>query len=243
MVARLLYRDGLMLVIDKPAGLPVHRGPRGAAAKAAGIPGALQDYFDALRFGLPRPPELAHRLDRETAGCLVLGRHRKALATLGDLFKDGKVGKTYWAVVEGGPQDDEGTIDLPLGKRNQDRGWWMKVDPAGQPSLTTWKVMGRAAGAQPLTWLALEPVTGRTHQLRVHCQAMGWPIVGDTIYGTAPRFGGPGLQLLSREIVVPLYKNKDPIRVTAPVPPQMREALMACGWRDEESAVTASPPP
>ncbi|MGV3634501.1 MAG: RluA family pseudouridine synthase [Pseudorhodoplanes sp.] len=243
MVARLLYRDGLMLVIDKPAGLPVHRGPRGAAAKAAGIPGALQDHFDALRFGLPRPPELAHRLDRETAGCLVLGRHRKALATLGDLFKDGKVGKTYWAVVEGGPQDDEGTIDLPLGKRNQDRGWWMKVDPAGQPSLTTWKVMGRAAGAQPLTWLALEPVTGRTHQLRVHCQAMGWPIVGDTIYGTAPRFGGPGLQLLSREIVVPLYKNKDPIRVTAPVPPQMREALMACRWRDEDSAVTASPPP
>jgi tRNA pseudouridine32 synthase/23S rRNA pseudouridine746 synthase len=235
MVARLLYRDGLMLVIDKPAGLPVHRGPKGAAAKAAGIAGALQDHFDALRFGLPRPPELAHRLDRETAGCLVLGRHRKALAALGNLFKDGKVGKTYWAVVEGGPQDDEGTIDLPLGKRNQGRGWWMKVDPAGQPSLTTWKVMGRAAGAQPLTWLALEPITGRTHQLRVHCQAMGWPILGDTIYGNAPRFGGPGLHLLSREIVVPLYKNKDPVRVTAPVPPQMREALMACGWTGNES--------
>jgi tRNA pseudouridine32 synthase/23S rRNA pseudouridine746 synthase len=243
MVARLLYRDGLMLVIDKPAGLPVHRGPKGAAAKAAGIPGALQDHFDALRFGLPRPPELAHRLDRETAGCLVLGRHRKALATLGELFKDGKVGKTYWAVVEGGPEADEGTIDLPLGKRNQDRGWWMKVDPAGQPSLTTWKVMGRCAGILPLTWLALEPVTGRTHQLRVHCQAMGWPILGDTIYGNAPRFDGPGLQLLSREIVVPLYKNKDPVRVTAPVPPQMREALMACGWTSENPVVRAAPRP
>ena len=243
MVARILYRDGLMLVIDKPAGLPVHRGPKGAAAKAAGIPGALQDHFDALRFGLPRPPELAHRLDRETAGCLVLGRHRKALATLGDLFKDGKVGKTYWAVVEGGPQDDEGTIDLPLGKRNQDRGWWMKVDPAGQPSLTTWKVMGRAVGTLPLTWLALEPVTGRTHQLRVHCQAKGWPILGDTIYGSGPRFGGPGLQLLSREIVVPLYKNKDPVRVTAPVPPQMRAALTACGWSGDEASPTISPPP
>lgn len=245
MVTRLLYRDGLMLVIDKPAGLPVHRGPRGAATKAAGIEGALQDHFDALRFGLPRPPELAHRLDRETAGCLVLGRHRKALATIGDLFKAGKVGKTYWAVVEGSPQEDEGTIDLPLGKRNQDRGWWMKVDPAGQPSLTTWKVMGRAHGpaSQPLTWLALEPVTGRTHQLRVHCQAMGWPILGDTIYGNAPRFSGPGLHLLSREIVVPLYKNKDPVRVTAPVPPQMRETLMACGWReDEPSRLTTSPP-
>jgi tRNA pseudouridine32 synthase/23S rRNA pseudouridine746 synthase len=231
MVARLLYRDGLMLVIDKPAGLPVHRGPKGAATKAAGIQGALQDHFNALRFGLPRPPELAHRLDRETAGCLVLGRHRKALATLGDLFKTGKVGKTYWAVVEGGPETDEGTIDLPLGRRNRDRGWWMKVDPAGQPSLTTWRVMGRGNGR---AWLALEPVTGRTHQLRVHCQAMGWPILGDTIYGNGPRFGGPGLHLLSRQIVVPLYKNKDPVRVAAPVPPQMREALMACGWSDKD---------
>jgi tRNA pseudouridine32 synthase/23S rRNA pseudouridine746 synthase len=278
MVARLLYRDGLMLVIDKPAGLPVHRGPKGAAAKAAGIEGALQDHFDALRFGLPRPPELAHRLDRETAGCLVLGRHRKALATLGDLFKASKVGKTYWAVVEGGPEAEEGTIELPLARRDQSRGWWMKVDPAGQPSLTTWKVMGRSSpsparggglsrsdgvgagrsdeavtppgafGATlPLqgrdyTWLALEPVTGRTHQLRVHCQAMGWPILGDTIYGTAPRFGGPGLHLLSREIVVPLYKNKEPVRVTAPVPPQMREALMACGWRSEDDATTSAHP-
>ncbi len=242
MVTRLLYRDGLMLVLDKPAGLPVHRGPKGAASKAAGIAGALQDHFDALRFGLPRAPELAHRLDRETAGCLVLGRHRKALATLGDLFKEGKVGKTYWAVVEGGPEADQGTIDLPLGRKDQSRGWWMKVDPAGQPSLTTWTVMGRAAalGAQPLTWLALEPITGRTHQLRVHCQAMGWPILGDTIYGNGPRFGGPGLHLLSREIVVPLYKNRDPVRVTAPVPPQMRDALMACGWKEETA--TACPP-
>jgi tRNA pseudouridine32 synthase/23S rRNA pseudouridine746 synthase len=119
----------------------------------------------------------------------------------------------------------------------------MKVDPAGQPSLTTWTVMGRAsaAGTQPLTWLALEPVTGRTHQLRVHCQAMGWPILGDTIYGNGPRFGGPGLHLLSREIVVPLYKNRDPIRVTAPVPPQMRDALTACGWKDDDSATIAAP--
>lgn len=246
MITRLLYRDGLMLVLDKPAGLPVHRGPKGAATKAAGISGALQDHFDALRFGLPRAPELAHRLDRETAGCLVLGRHRKALVTLGELFSAGKIGKTYWAVVEGRPEADEGTIDLPLGRRDQSRGWWMKVDPAGQPSVTTWTVMGRAqdSNAKPLTWLALEPVTGRTHQLRVHCQAMGWPILGDTIYGNGPRFGGPGLHLLSREIVVPLYKNRDPIRVTAPVPPQMRDALTACGWIEKADAsdATAFPP-
>jgi tRNA pseudouridine32 synthase/23S rRNA pseudouridine746 synthase len=236
MEARLLYRDGLMLILDKPAGLPVHRGPRGAASKAAGQTGALQDHFDALRFGLPRAPELAHRLDRETSGCLVLGRHRKALATLGDLFKEGRVGKTYWAVVEGGPEAAQGTIDLPLGRLNETRGWWMKVDPNGAPSLTEWKVMGRNEGK---TWLALEPVTGRTHQLRVHCKAMGWPIMGDSIYGTAPRFGGPMLHLLSREIVVPLYRNRDPIRAVAPVPEHMREALAACGWKQEDEPQTS----
>ena len=81
-----------------------------------------------------------------------------------------------------------------------------------------------------MTWLALEPVTGRTHQLRVHCAAMGWPIVGDAIYGTAPRFDGPGLHLHAREVVVPMAKNRAPVRVTAPVPPHMRAQLIACGW-------------
>ena len=78
-----------------------------------------------------------------------------------------------------------------------------------------------------MSWLALEPLTGRTHQLRVHCAEMGWPIVGDAIYGSAPRSGGPPLHLHAREIVVPLYKNRAPIRVTAPVPPHMRAALEA----------------
>jgi tRNA pseudouridine32 synthase/23S rRNA pseudouridine746 synthase len=219
-LARLLYRDGLMLVIDKPAGIAVHRGPKGGAS--------LEDSFDVLRFGLPRAPALAHRLDRETSGCLVLGRHRKALELLGKLFKSGKVAKTYWAIAEGGPAAEQGTIDLPLGRQDESRGWWMKVDPQGQPAVTTWTVMGRGDG---ITWLALEPITGRTHQLRVHCQAMGWPIVGDSIYGTARRGGGPGLQLLSREIVVPISKNKEAVRVTAPVPAHMRERLMACGWK------------
>ena len=85
-----------------------------------------------------------------------------------------------------------------------------------------------------ITWLALEPLTGRTHQLRVHCAAVGWPIVGDAIYGTAPRSGGPGLHLHSREIVVPIAKNRDPVRVTAPVPAHMRERLSACGWNDAD---------
>ena len=244
MVSRLLYRDGLMLVIDKPAGFAVHRGPKGGES--------LQDYFDALRFGLPRPPALAHRLDRETSGCLVLGRHRKALAQLGRLFKTGAVQKTYWALIEGSPDAEEGIIELPLGRLDATRGWWMKHDPGGQPAVTKWRVLGRAEPASggtevtgasgdvkrfPLTWLALEPLTGRTHQLRVHCAEMGWPIVGDAIYGTAPRSGGPGLQLHAREIVVPLYKNRAPVRVVAPVPAHLREPLTRCGWQGEDSGL------
>src|SRR5271170_7615015 len=155
MVSRLLYRDGLMLVLDKPAGFAVHRGPKGGES--------LEDHFDALRFGLPRAPALAHRLDRDTSGCLVLGRHRKALAQLGKLFKNGAIDKTYWAVVEGGPDEDEGLIELPLGRLDVTRGWWMKHDPEGQPAVTRWKVMGRnfplPQGGGKITWLALEPLT------------------------------------------------------------------------------------
>jgi tRNA pseudouridine32 synthase / 23S rRNA pseudouridine746 synthase len=234
MVSRLLYRDGLMLVLDKPAGFAVHRGPNGGES--------LEDHFSALRFGLPRAPALAHRLDRDTSGCLVLGRHRKALAQLGKLFKNGVINKTYWAVVEGSPDAEEGGIELPLGRLDMTRGWWMKHDPKGQPAVTKWKVLGRNSGK--LAWLALEPMTGRTHQLRVHCAEMGWPILGDAIYGTAPRSGEPGLQLHAREIVVPLYKNRAPIRVTAPVPQRMEEWLAQCGWQgetiDAERAASAS---
>ena len=217
--ARVLHRDGLMLVIDKPAGLPVHRGPKGGPN--------LEASFDALRFGLPRPPVLAYRLDRDTSGCLVLGRHRKATASLGLLFKHGRISKTYWAVVQGGPEETEGNIDLPIGRLNAERGWWQKIDEDGQKAATNWKVLGRSEG---LTWLSLEPLTGRTHQLRVHTKAMGWPIVGDNIYGNGPRFGEPRLHLHAREIVIPISRNKEPVRVTAPAPEHMHERLRACGW-------------
>lgn len=225
--ARVLHRDGLMLIIDKPAGIPVHRGPRNAHDKSGT---ALEDHFHGLQFGLPRPPVLAHRLDRDTSGCLVLGRHRKATATLGLLFKHNRIKKMYWAVVEGSPQDDSGTIDIPIGRMNPERGWWQKPDPDGLPSTTNWTVLGRSTGGPPLTWLALEPVTGRTHQLRVHCAAMGWPIIGDTIYGSAERFGDVTLHLHARAITVPLSKNKPPVHVEAPAPGHMHERLKACGW-------------
>jgi tRNA pseudouridine32 synthase / 23S rRNA pseudouridine746 synthase len=259
MVSRLLYRDGLMLVIDKPAGMAVHAGPPNSRNQNESV----EDHFDSLRFGLPRPPALAHRLDRDTTGCLILGRHRKALAQLGKLFRSRAIDKLYWAAVEGTPAAEEGVIEFPLGRLDDTIGWWMKHDPQGQPAVTKWKVLGRArvnfssasphcdaaptrAGDTPppaevkdLTWLELEPLTGRTHQLRVHCAEMGWPIVGDNIYGNAPRYGGPTLHLHAREIVVPLYKNRPPIRVTAPVPAHMREALTACGWKDEEQTRAA----
>jgi len=217
---RLLHRDGMMLILDKPAGVPVHRGPKGGAS--------LEDRFDELRFGLPRAPALAHRLDRETAGCLVLGRHRKALAKLGLMFKQGKISKTYWAVVAGGPEADEGLIDKPLGRLDETRGWWMKVDPKGQPAQTRWRALGRGQWeGKPVAWIEFEPLTGRTHQLRVHSASEGWPIVGDPIYGE--RAGTP-LQLLARKIVVPMFANKPPVEAEAPVPEHMAAALGACGW-------------
>jgi len=111
--------------------------------------------------------------------------------------------------------------------------------------VTKWKVMGRAPGGA-LSWLALEPVTGRTHQLRVHCAAMGFPIFGDDIYGNeakerrarqirfVPRADAPGLQLHAREVLVPISRTKEPVRVVAPVPTHLRARLAACGWNGEE---------
>ena len=220
--ARLLYRDALMLIVDKPAGIAVHRGPKGGAS--------FEDDFDALRFGLPRKPALAHRLDRDTAGCLVLGRHRKALERLGRLFRQGKIAKTYWAVVAGGPSEDLGFIDKPLGRLDASRGWRMRVDPAGLPAQTRWRALGRGQWrGLAVAWLELKPLTGRTHQLRVHCAAEGWPILGDAIYGARGE-AGIALQLLARRVEAPLYKDRPPIVAEASAPEHMRETLAACGF-------------
>src|SRR5271156_315175 len=166
----LLYRDGLILVIDKPAGIAVHPGPGGGPN--------LESGFDTLRFGLPHPPALAHRLDRDTSGCLVLGRHPKALRRLGGLFAGGLAEKVYWAVVEGRPTEPEGRVQGGLKKLVHRSGWRMVVDPAGQRAVTDYRVLGTAGGR---AWLELRPRTGRTHQLRVHCAALGCPVVGDRV--------------------------------------------------------------
>ncbi|QRG08223.1 RNA pseudouridine synthase [Xanthobacter dioxanivorans] len=215
----ILHRDGMMLIIDKPCGLPVHAGPKGGET--------LADHLDALRFGLPRAPELAHRLDKDTSGCLVLGRHPKALALLGKLFASGVVGKTYVALTHGAPAQDEGRIDQPLAKRSPQRGWWMQAVPKGTPgaqeAITDYRVLHRAGG---FAVLALSPLTGRTHQLRAHLSTLGHPILGDAIYGGASRLpGGPRLHLHSRRVVVPLARNGPPVDVSAPLPPHMCETL------------------
>ena len=198
---RVLYRDGLIIVIDKPAGIAVHPGPGGGPN--------LESGFDELRFGLPHPPALAHRLDRDTSGCLVLGRHPKALRRLGMLFAGGKVEKVYWAVVEGQPPEREGRIETGLRKLSRGSGWRMIVDPAGQRAITDYRVCGAADGR---AWLELRPRTGRTHQLRVHCAELGCPVVGDPVYGNSE--SGEPLVLYARSISLPLYPTRPPLQIT-----------------------------
>jgi RluA family pseudouridine synthase len=222
---RVLYRDAHVLVIDKPAGFAVHRGPGGGPN--------LEGLLDTLRFGYKERPELGHRLDRDTSGCLALGRNRKGLARLGALFREGKVEKFYWAVVANSPPVDEGTIDRPLRKITRRDGWHMAIDPQGHHAVTHWRVLGRGEG---MSWLECRPATGRTHQIRVHAASLGCPILGDKQYGRAGEVWSRGhLMLHARRLVLPLKEGMPPVDVTAAPPPHMRAALSACGWREEAS--------
>jgi tRNA pseudouridine32 synthase / 23S rRNA pseudouridine746 synthase len=205
------------LVIDKPAGIAVHPGPGGGPD--------LESGFDALRFGLPHPPALAHRLDRDTSGCLVLGRHPKALRRLGALFSGGLVEKVYWAVVDGRPTAAEGRVETGLRKFTRGTGWRMVVDPAGQRAVTDYRLLATTAGR---SWLELRPRTGRTHQLRIHCATLGCPVVGDPVYGD--RLSGEALQLYARSVALPLYPARSPLEISAPVPPHMIAALARLGY-------------
>jgi tRNA pseudouridine32 synthase/23S rRNA pseudouridine746 synthase len=212
---RVLFRDKLIIVINKPAGIPVHPGPSGGPS--------LEDYFDALKFDLPHAPWLAHRLDRDTSGCLILGRQKKALRRLGRLFETGGITKTYWAIVHGGPKEDSGIIDGYLEKIKTPKGWYMKVsgkNENSQTAVTEWKVMKRDAD---WSWLELHPKTGRTHQIRIHCQSLGCPVIGDWVYGPQAKDGEtlPLLHLHARSIDIPLYEDQLPLHIEAPAPGHM----------------------
>ncbi len=218
---RILHRDADVLIIDKPAGIAVHAAP--------GVTHSLEAELPDLRFGLKWVPGLTHRLDRETSGCLVLGRHPQALRTLNRLFAEGAVEKTYWAIVEPGPDADAGEVDLPLLKVHRGRHWHGIVDPAGQAARTGWRVLGRAGGR---AWLELTPETGRTHQLRIHCASQGWPILGDRLYG-APARTEP-LHLHARAVRFRLNPKRPAIEAVAMPPAAVVDAFSACGFGNSQ---------
>jgi tRNA pseudouridine32 synthase/23S rRNA pseudouridine746 synthase len=210
LTAHILYRDALMLVIDKPAGLPVHPGHGGGET--------LEDHLDDLRLGLPARPQIVHRLDRDTSGCLALGRHPKALRKLNDLFAARRVTKIYHAWLDGVPDDQNGLIDCPIAPLDPQEPWRVIADPHGtrpgsREARTRWRVLEKRDSR---ALVELRPVTGRTHQLRVHCAHAGWPICGDSLHGNAAR--DAHLLLHARALIIPLYPKRDPIRVEAPLP-------------------------
>ena len=208
----MLFADRRFVVLDKPAGLKVHPGPGGGPS--------VEDWFPALSRGRDGP-WLVHRLDADTAGCLLVALRRTALHAAQAEFTAGRAGKTYWAIVTGQPGSLSGTVDLPLAKRSTaSMGWRMHVDQSGQRAITDWRLLRSAGG---LTWLELLPRTGRTHQIRVHCAALGCPLLGDAVYGVA----GPPLHLLSRAIALGL---DPPVAATADPPMAMQAAFSACGW-------------
>ncbi len=206
-----LFRDHRFVVLDKPAGLAVHPGPSGAAS--------VEDWFPLLS-RRKDGPWLAHRLDADTSGCLVIALRHAALLAAQACFASGTARKIYWAVVAGEVHGDHGVIDAPLRRQTGRSGWRMVIDAVdGQPAVTEWRVLGRAPG---LTWLELHPTTGRTHQVRVHCLSLGAPIRGDQHYGGM----NGGLHLLARSIRLPLHP---PLEAIAAPPPQMLAALKQCG--------------
>ncbi len=207
----ILFSDHRFIVINKPAGLPVH-------ATRAGGPN-VEDFFPAFT-KTKSGPWLAHRLDRDTAGCLVIALKKSALIAAQVLFANGGVSKTYWALVSGTPGESAGEIDLPLAKVTSGKSWKMAPEAGAPAASTSWRLLG---SAPKCSWLELHPHTGRTHQIRAHCAAIGHPIIGDPVYG-----GGKGaLSLLARAICLPL---EPPVDAIAPVPPHMLQGLQNCGW-------------
>jgi tRNA pseudouridine32 synthase/23S rRNA pseudouridine746 synthase len=206
---RILFIDGEALVIDKPAGLPVDPPRDGSLS--------LDNHMEQLRFGFQRWPTAVHRLDRDTSGCLLLARNPKAAARFGRAFEAGEVEKVYLAVLDGVPADEEGLIDLPLGKVSSVEAGWRMVprgpkDGGAKAARTRWRVL---RVEDDRTLVEFRPETGRTHQIRVHAASgLGAPVVGDPVYGRATP---EGMLLHAMRLVVP-RPGKPAIEADAPVP-------------------------
>lgn len=228
--ARVLYRDASVLVLDKPFGLPVQGGP--------GIGRSVDHLLDALRFGSEERPRLVHRLDRDTTGVLVLARTPAAASRLAAAFRARDAEKTYWAVTVGVPTPRAGRVDAPLAKRPGPRGERVAVvdEEEGEEggkvarAVTDYRVVDHAG--KRAAWLELSPLTGRTHQLRVHCVALGCPILGDAKYGGAAAMlaGFPEMLHLHARRLAIAHPEGGRLVVEAPLPPHVKETFAALGF-------------
>ncbi len=218
-----LHRDDHVLVIDKPAGLAVQGG--------TGTRRHLDAMLDGLRFGADDRPRLVHRLDKDTSGVLVLARSAAAAARLAAAFRSKEARKLYWALVAGLPRPADGRIDLPLAKVPGRHGERMAGTDAGRRAVTDYLTVDSAG--RRAAWLALEPLTGRTHQLRAHCAAAGFPIVGDGKYGGRQAFidgvTARRLHLHARAIRIP-HPAGGVLEVSAPLPEHMRATWRFLGF-------------
>ena len=222
---RVIYRDDHVLALDKPPGLAVQGG--------SGTRRHLDAMLDALSFGADERPRLVHRLDKDTSGVLLLARGAAAARRLAAAFRAGEARKLYWAATVGVPKPAHGRIDQPLGKVAGQRG--ERVTPVakgGRRAATFYRVIERAG--KKAAWLALEPLTGRTHQLRVHCAGLGTPILGDGKYGGRDAFLAGGgfaraLHLHARALRI-AGPAGSVIDVRAPLPEHMRATWRFLGF-------------
>jgi tRNA pseudouridine32 synthase/23S rRNA pseudouridine746 synthase len=216
--SHILFEDAEAIVIDKPAGLPVDP-PRNGGPSVVGL-------ADQLRLGFQREPVPAHRLDRDTSGCLLLARHAKALKRFQASFAERLVEKQYFAIVAGVPEGVSGAVDLALSKvSTREAGWRMIPARKGQAAQTDWSLL---AVQQGMSLIRLTPHTGRTHQLRVHmASGLGRAIVGDSVYGHSHP---AGLMLHASRLIIPRI-GKEAIRIHAPFP----ERFAALGFADPDA--------
>jgi 23S rRNA pseudouridine955/2504/2580 synthase len=221
-----IYRDDWVMALNKPHGLPVQGGP--------GITHHLDGLLDALRFGAPDRPRLVHRLDRDTSGVLLLARTPGVAAKLAAAFRGRDVAKTYWAVVVGRPQPAAGRIDMKLTRIRGVRGDWtapaLPEDADATTAITDYETLD--AAAKRFSLMALRPLTGRTHQLRVHMDEIGTPILGDTKYGAGKsqvEGFSTSLHLHARALRLP-HPDGGQLSLAADLPTHMRETFGALGF-------------